>query len=80
MPIDAGWHFWRITRSTGDGRYQLCIDGAEITSTAIEATANMTSDEAPRLGRLVDFEAPYFKGSIDEVRIFKTALPCVTAP
>lgn len=80
MPTDADWHFWRIVRSTGTGDYQLCIDGAEVTSTTIPANADMTSDEAPRLGRLIDFQPPYFAGSFDEVRIFQEALPCVTAP
>jgi hypothetical protein len=80
MPIDAGWHFWRITRSTSTTSYQVCIDGAEVTSTTVPADGDMTSDEAPRLGRFVDFQPPYFAGSVDEVRIFKEALPCVTSP
>lgn len=80
MPTDAEWHFWRITRSTGTQRYQICIDGAEVTATTIPSDADMTSDEAPRLGRLINFVPPYFAGSFDEVRIFSEALPCVTAP
>jgi hypothetical protein len=80
MPTDGAWHFWRITRSTDSGRYQLCIDGAEITSTTVPSDADMTSDEPPRLGRFVNFTPPYFTGSLDEVRVFSEALPCVTTP
>jgi len=79
-PTDAGWHFWRIVRSTGDGTYRICIDGAQLIQTPVEASANMTGDEPPRLGRNIVFEPAYFGGSLDEVRIFREALPCITGP
>jgi len=75
---DQQWHFWRAVRK--GGTYTLCIDGVEKVSAPIAAGLNMTSDEAPRLGRNVVYNPAYFVGSIDEVRVFSEALPCSTTP
>jgi hypothetical protein len=77
-PFDQNWHFWRAVRK--GSRYTLCIDGVEKISSPIAAGLNMTSDEAPRLGRNVVYNPAYFDGSIDEVRVFSEALPCSTVP
>jgi hypothetical protein len=76
--MDQNWHFWRAVRQ--GGTYTLCIDGVEKVSAPIGAGLNMTSDEAPRVGRNVVYNPAYFDGSIDEVRVFSEALPCATAP
>ena len=76
--MDGQWHFWRAVRS--GGTYTLCIDGVVKMESPIAAALNMTGDQAPHIGRNVDYEPAYFAGSIDEVRIFEQALPCATAP
>jgi hypothetical protein len=75
---DQQWHFWRAVRA--GGTYTLCIDGVEKVSAPIAAGLNMTSDEAPRVGRNVVYNPAYLIGSIDEVRVFSQALPCSTVP
>ncbi len=75
---DQAWHFWRAVRQGGS--YTLCIDGIEKISAPIAAGLNMTSDEAPRLGRNVVYNPAYMIGSIDEVRVFSEPLPCSTVP
>lgn len=77
-PVDENWHFWRGVRKGGS--YTLCIDGVEKISAPIAAGLNMTSDEAPRVGRNVVYNPAYFDGSIDDVRVFSEALPCSTVP
>jgi hypothetical protein len=36
----------------------------------------MTTDQAPHLGRNVDFSPAYYGGGLDDVRVFRRALPC----
>jgi hypothetical protein len=76
-PTDGAWHFWRAVRS--EGIYRLCIDGVENVQEPIPAALDMTGDQPPHLGRNVDYEPAYYGGSLDEVRIFAEALPCLEA-
>ncbi len=80
LPTDNAWHFYRVSRSTTDGKLTLCIDGALKGTTSVPATASITSGNAPWLGRNVDFEPPYFTGYLDDVRVLSRALPCPTLP
>jgi Concanavalin A-like lectin/glucanases superfamily len=77
---DEGWHFYRISRSAEGGMISLCVDGVLQDGDAGPAGFNMTSDEAPRLGRNVVYNPAYFAGSIDDVRVFRRALPCASGP
>jgi len=77
-PLDAAWHFYRVTRSTSEAQIELCIDGRTVTSDPNVGTADMTGDQPPHLGRNVDYNPAYFNGTIDDVRAFKRALPCPT--
>jgi hypothetical protein len=75
-PTDSGWHFYRVVRSTADNRLRLCIDGREVGGTMVPGEIDLTSTYAPHIGRNVVFNPAYFIGAIDDVRIFKLALPC----
>lgn len=78
-PRDDAWHFFRVSRSAEAGTISLCIDGAHQSTLTEQGALDMTSDISPNLGRNV-YSAPYFTGSIDDLRIFKRALPCRAAP
>lgn len=71
----AGWHFYRFSRDREAGTVSWCIDGAVQGSDAMPAGFDMTSDQTPNIGK-ASFGTPYFAGSIDDVRIFRRALPC----
>lgn len=78
-PMDGGWHFYRLVRSTASQTLAMCIDGVQRGSVSVPAAADLTSGYAPRLGR-VPYAPPYWTGDLDEVRIYKRALPCPTLP
>ena len=78
-PRDDAWHFFRVSRSAEAGTISLCIDGAHQSTLTEQGAFDMTSDISPNLGRNV-FGSPYFAGSIDDLRIYKRALPCRAAP
>lgn len=75
-PTDSAWHFYRVVRSTADNRLRLCIDGREVGGTMVPGDIDLTSTYPPHIGRNVVFNPAYFIGGIDDVRIFKLALPC----
>lgn len=79
-PADNAWHFWRVVRSRSGttGTLQLCIDGSERLQIPLSPDANLTGDEPPHLARNVVYNPATFAGSLDEVRVFGEALPCVT--
>jgi hypothetical protein len=78
-PRDDAWHFYRVSRSAEAGTISLCIDGAHQSTLTEQGAFDMTSDISPNLGRNV-YGSPYFAGSIDDLRIYKRALPCRAAP
>jgi hypothetical protein len=75
-PTDSAWHFYRVVRSTADNRLRLCIDGREVGGTMVPGEIDLTSTYPPHIGRNVVFNPAYFIGGMDDVRIFKLALPC----
>ncbi|WP_428263882.1 LamG domain-containing protein [Haliangium sp.] len=78
-PLDGGWHFYRIVRSTEDEIVRLCVDGRVRGSVGVPGDVSITGDQPPHLGRNVDYNPAYFGGSFDDVRVIKRALPCPTA-
>jgi hypothetical protein len=78
-PRDDQWHFYRVSRRADAGTISLCIDGAAQSTLTDQGSQDMTSDLSPYFGRN-PFGPPDFTGSIDDVRIFKRALPCQAAP
>jgi hypothetical protein len=77
-PLDNEWHFFRVTRSVQEAAIELCIDGRQVVSDPNVGASDMTSDQLPHIGRNVDYNPATLVGAIDEVRVFKTALPCPT--
>jgi hypothetical protein len=77
-PGDTDWHFYRVRRSVENASIQLCIDGRLVITDPNPGANDMTSDQPPHIGRNVDYNPAYFKGAVDEIRSFKTALPCPT--
>jgi hypothetical protein len=80
IPSYDEWHFFRLTRSTEDESLRVCIDGQLVGQDTVPADVDMTSNEAPRLGRNVDYEPAYYVGSLADVRVLGRALPCPTLP
>jgi hypothetical protein len=67
------WHFVRVVRA--DGLITFCLDGARVTSLPLPGST--APGLAPTLGR----NGPWnprneMVGSIDDIRVFSTALPC----
>ena len=80
QPRDGNWHFTRLSRDAAAGTISLCVNGAfEDSDTAVGAF-DMSTDQAPHLGRNVNFSPAYYSGGLDDVRVFKRALPCSAAP
>ncbi len=79
-PADKNWHFFRLSRSAGDGAISLCIDGELQGSNTRPSAFDMSSDTAPFLGKGVFSTFALFGGSVDDVRIIRRALPCSAAP
>ncbi|MAQ13543.1 MAG: hypothetical protein CMN30_01910 [Sandaracinus sp.] len=69
-PVDRAWHFYRLVRTTADGRLRLCVDGDLVGSAEIPGTKDMSSPIDPQMGD------SFFRGHIDEWRIYSEALPC----
>jgi hypothetical protein len=78
-PKDGDWHFYRISRESG-GMLRVCVDGVLVASDGSPGAFDMSSDEAPHIGRNVTYNPAYTDGAIDDVRIFKRALPCAVGP
>jgi hypothetical protein len=77
-PTDTEWHFYRVRRSVETAALQLCIDGRLVASDPNPGAANMTSDQLPHIGRNVDYNPAVLTGGVDDIRSFKSALPCPT--
>ncbi len=80
QPRDGNWHFTRLSRDAAAGTISLCVDGASRTPTPRPGAFDMSTDQAPHLGRNVNFSPAYYGGGLDDVRVFKRALPCSAAP
>jgi hypothetical protein len=74
-PADGAWHFIRAVHT--NGTVTLCVDGQQTASVPV-ATGGLKSTFPPYSGQNVMWTplGSYFNGSIDDVRSFKTALPC----
>ena len=72
-PQDHQWHFIRVTHTMGN--VYLCLDGKRIGSYAI-SPEGMTTTKHPYLGRSPGSVTAVLDGAIDDVRVFKGALPC----
>jgi hypothetical protein len=75
-PGPGDWHFVRVVQT--DGNLNLCLDGKQKASAPV-TDGHLKTVEALLLGRN-KFGAPagesFFDGYLDDVRIFKGALPC----
>lgn len=72
-PQDMGWHFVRVTQTADT--VALCLDGKRLASYAIPATG-MQSNNHPFIGRSPTNATEVLEGGIDDLRIYKGALPC----
>jgi hypothetical protein len=75
-PTDMQWHFVRLVRNAGTNTFRVCLDGQQRSSMTLSGALDLTSDEAPFIGRNVTYNPPTFIGEIDDVRMFTRALPC----
>src|SRR5262249_46325812 len=75
-PGTGTWHFVRVVQTGGN--FSLCLDGQPKASTPVP-DGQLTTGSPPYLGRNF-FGVPagesHFDGSLDDVRVFKGALPC----
>ncbi len=69
------WHFMRVVQS--GSIVKVCVDGAKLFEVPIPAGSNPSSYPI-RLGRnsIWNPQAAYVDGRMDDLRIFKAALPC----
>ena len=79
-PRDGNWHFTRLSRDAEAGTISLCIDGVLQGTDTQTGAFDMSTDQSPHLGRNVDFEPAYYGGGLDDVRVFRRALPCTSGP
>lgn len=75
-PRDGNWHFTRLSRDAEAGVISLCVDGVFQDSDTQPGAFDMSTDQAPHMGRNVDFNPAYYGGGLDDVRVFRRALPC----
>ena len=73
-PADMKWHFVRAVHQ--GSALELCIDGTRQAMKSVPGT--LKSGYPPYIGKNVTWTpaGAYFIGSIDDVRVFSTALPC----
>jgi hypothetical protein len=73
-PNDHAWHFIRAVHKGDD--LQLCLDGVRVAHGSFPG--KLQSSYPPYLGKNVIWtpSEPAYLGSIDDVRVFSTALPC----
>lgn len=77
-PSDQNWHFVRAVHKTG-GAIKLCVDG--VFKAMIDAPGTLKPFTAPYIGQIAfapqDPGHPVaFVGTVDDVRVLNTALPC----
>ncbi|HWO25786.1 MAG TPA: LamG domain-containing protein [Kofleriaceae bacterium] len=69
----ASWHLLRVVHDSG--MVSICIDGKRAGGGPLPGPA--TTGVLPHLGRhSLNTSVDYFRGAIDDVRVFSTALPC----
>ncbi len=67
------WTHIAITYSDSEGLFKLYINGTEVANTTVSGALS-TDTSSFTIGRNPDTDSQYFKGYIDEVRIFSKAL------
>ena len=74
-PNDHAWHFVRVVHT--NGKFNLCLDGTMVASMPLAAGALKTT-YPPYMAQNVVWtpSGAFFDGSLDDVRVFSTALPC----
>lgn len=74
-PDDHAWRFVRVVHTGGN--VNVCVDGKRVGSFPLPA-GKLQSTYPPFLGKNVKWtpSGAFFDGSIDDVRVFKGALPC----
>jgi len=76
----ADWHYYRFVRDAQAKEISLCIDGQQTSEGTLALPSEASDLSAPTSVPLQvgneDGAAPVFEGAIDDVRIFKRALPC----
>jgi hypothetical protein len=73
FPSPTSWHFVRVVHA--DDVVTFCIDGTRVASMPLPASGGPGS--IPYLGKNATWAPPNeFIGSLDDVRVFSTALPC----
>jgi hypothetical protein len=75
-PDDLDWHFLRVTRDAALGTLRVCLDGLPVGGTTLDASIDLSPAEPPFIARNMTYNPPYFVGDIDDVRVFRRALPC----
>ena len=76
-PVDGQWHFYRLVRSTADSSLRICVDGVSGGTATLPGDLDITGYDAPALGNTVYFSHNRLVGSLDDVRVFRRALPCL---
>lgn len=72
-PQDMAWHFVRVTHT--NGMVNLCVDGKRIGGYAIP-DPGMSTTKTPYVGRSPASVTAVVDGAIDDLRVYKGALPC----
>lgn len=74
-PIDQAWHFIRAVHKA-DGAIKLCVDG--VFKGMKNASGTLKPTSTPYIGQYAyePDQPATFIGSIDDVRVLNTALPC----
>jgi hypothetical protein len=72
LPTDLWSH---IALTYGSGQRRLYIDGQLVEATSLAGRLVTTGDYAASLGKTPDADSWYYKGLLDDVRIYSRALP-----
>jgi hypothetical protein len=70
---DFKWHHIVLTRDAGTGKLEVYLDGA-LASSVMSAAGARVAKPVLLLGRLVDSAKPYFRGHIDDLRIYNRVI------
>lgn len=78
-PALGSWHHYRIVRHAAAARLSFCVDGVEVASATVPVAANLSAGGAPVIGESFSgVSVRRFDGAIDDLRIFRRAMPCDT--
>lgn len=77
LPPVGEWHFYRVVRDTAADVVRFCIDGRQVGTGVLPGDVDISNPRSPVLGTLDTISSdPTFDGAVDDVRIFRRALPC----